>query len=130
MSLTKQVAQKLDEFGIQIYTDYEIEKEGEHVFYAENMIIFVNDIDNSISVTFKVTTKPERSATLALILNQIRDADLNIMEPFIFNDKNEFISGENAYKVIENTGKEKMMREMQRQDIYSHILETTECHEC
>jgi hypothetical protein len=130
MSLTKQVTQKLDEYGIEIFKDYEVEEKGEHVFYSRHMIVFVNDSDNSISVTFQATTKPEKSASLALILNQLRDAEMHIMEPFIFNDKNEFISGEAAYQLIENADKEKIRREMMKHDIYSHILETSECHEC
>jgi hypothetical protein len=130
MSLTKQVTQKLDEYGIEIFTDYDIEQEGEHVFYAECMIIFVNDVENTIGITFQATTKPERAATLALILNQLREAEMHIMDPFIFNEKNEFISGKDAYQLIEDADKAKIKKEMVRQDIYSHILQTSKCHEC
>lgn len=130
MSLTKQVTQKLDQFGIGINNDYEVEKKSEHVFYTDEMILFVNDGDSSISVTFKATTKPERSATLALILNQVDDAAIHIMEGFIFNEDNQFLSGEKAYNLIERYDKTKLIEEYHKQRIYQEILESEHCHEC
>lgn len=130
MSLTKRVNQKLDEYGIEIFNDYPIEEEGEHVFYAENMILFVSDDENSISVTFKATTKPERSATLALILNQIKNVTMNIMEAFIFDKDDQFISGMDAYKAVERVDKEKLIQEYHNQVMLAELLESAECHEC
>jgi hypothetical protein len=130
MSLTEKVTQKLDEYGIDIYNEYQIDGEEDYVFYAKNMIVFVNDSDNSISVTFKVTTKPERAATLALILNQIKESSMNIMEPFIFNEKNEFLSGEAAYQLLQNFNKTKLVEEVNKQQLYAQILDKAECYEC
>lgn len=130
MSLTKQVTQKLDEYGIQIFNDYEIEKDGEHVFYAEDMILFVNDEHNEMSITFQATTKPERSATLALILNQIQQTQINVMEAFVFTDENEFVSGEEAYKLLKNADMEKIAKEYHKQQVFADILEHADCHEC
>jgi len=130
MSLTKRVNQKLDEYGIEIFNDYPIEEEGEHVFYAENMILFVSDDENSISVTFKATTKPERSATLALILNQIKNVTMNIMEAFIFDKDDQFVSGMDAYKAVERVDKEKLIQEYHNQVMLAELLESAECHEC
>ena len=130
MGLTEKVTQKLDEYGIDIYNEYQIDGEEDYVFYAENMIVFVNDSENSISVTFKVTTKPERAATLALILNQIKESSMHIMEPFIFNDKNEFLSGEEAYKLLNTFNKSRFVEEVNRQQLYADILDKAECYEC
>lgn len=130
MTLTKQVEKKLNEYGVEIFNDYHIEKDDEHVFYAESMIIFVNDKEHSISVTFQATTKPERAATLALILNQVKRTPIHVMESFIFNEKNEFISGEKAYNLIKAADNEKVFREYQKQQVFAHILENADCHEC
>ena len=130
MSLTKRVNQKLDEYGIEIFNDYPIEEEGEHVFYAENMILFVSDDENSISVTFKATTKPERAATLGLILNQIPNVIMNIMESFIFDKDNQFVSGPDAFKLIERVDKEKLIQEYHNQVMLTELLEKADCHEC
>jgi len=127
-SLTKQVDQKLNEYGIKIFNDYKVDDE--HVYYSESMIVFVNDIDRSIGITFQATTKPERAATLALILNQIKRAVINIMEPFIFNERNEFISGDKAYKLIKQADKVKLLKEYNKQKFYSDVLEKAHCHEC
>lgn len=130
MSLTKQVTQKLDEFGLYILDEHALESESDYVFYLEEMIVFINEADNSISVTFKATTRPERSATLALILNQIKEVDMHVMEPFMFNSKNEFLSGEKAYEEIKSFYSERFSQELQKQQFYSDILERADCHEC
>ena len=131
MTLRKKVIKKLKEYGIKIFNDYEIKNENEYIFYVEDMILFVNDKENYISITFQVTTKPERSATLALILNQIKSPELHIMEPFIFNTKNEFVSGEKAYKLIKNTDRHDMLNEYQKQKNYTDILmNSKKLHEC
>lgn len=131
MNLVKQVTKKLELYGIKIYNEFEMENKGNYVFYLEKMILFVNNNDSSISVTFNVEIRPERSATIALILNQIKNANIHIMEPFILDmKKNEMVSGEKAYKVIENNNKLKLIEEFDRQKIYEEILETEEGYDC
>lgn len=129
-SLTTKVRKKLEEYGIEIFNDYQIDKTNEYVFYAENMIIFVSETEPSISITFQATAKPERSATLALILNEIPKTPINIMEPFIFDQNNKFVSGEAAYKLIEKVDKTKIAEEYRRQKVYEEILQNTEGFEC
>lgn len=129
-SLTKKVRKKLDEYGIEIFNDYQIDKTNEYVFYAENMIIFVSESEPSISITFQATAKPERSATLALILNQIPKTPINIMEPFIFDQDNRFVSGSEAYKLIEKVDKTKIAEEYHKQKAYQEILENVDGFEC
>lgn len=128
MGLSKQVAGKLDEYGIEIFKHHAVDDE--YVYYAENMIVFVNEEENSIAITFQATTKPERSATLALILNQLKKVPIIVMEPFIFNEKNEFISGEKAYRLIAKADHTKLINEYNKQQNYSNMLEHEKCHEC
>jgi len=128
MGLIKQVRKKLDSYGIKIFHDYVSENE-EHVFYAEHMILFVHEKENSIGVSFQVTTKPETVANYILIINEI-DCDLYVMEAFIFNHKNEFVSGEKAHTLVKNADKMKVMQEINQQAYYKELLETSKCHEC
>jgi len=130
MNLTKQVTKKLDEYGLYIINDYPVETESDHVFHLEEMIMFVNEKEKSVSITFKATTRPERAASLALILNQIKDVVLHIMEPFMFTNTNEFVSGEKAYQLIQDGDKQKIAQECQKQQFFAEILERANCHEC
>lgn len=131
MILRKQVIKKLKEFGITIYNKHEIKNEDEYVLYSENMILFVNDTEKYIGITFQATTKPERAATLILIINQIKDAEIHIMEPFIFNENNEFIAGDDAYKLIEDTDKMESLKEYTKQQFYTEmLLSAKKYHEC
>ena len=92
MSIIDNVETKLKEYGIEIYNNYAIEND-EHVFYADEMIVFVNKKDNAIGVSFQASTRPEKAANLSLILNEL-GINLDIMESFIFDQNNSFISGE------------------------------------
>jgi len=130
MRLTTQVRKKLDEYGIQILNHYKIESDIDYVYYTDSMIVFVNDEERSISITFQATTKPEKSATLALILNQIKRVEIHIMSSFIFNEKNEFISGDEAYELIKNADRSKLLSEYHKEQIYADVLASTKCHEC
>ncbi len=136
MILRKHVIRKLKEFGIPIYNKYDIKSndknnEVEYVLYSENMILFINDIEKYIGVTFQATTKPERAATLILILAQIQGSEIHIMEPFVFNENHEFVSGDQAYKLISETDKEQVLNEyVKKQSYIEMLLSAKKFHEC
>lgn len=136
MILRKHVVRKLDEYGIPIYNKIdaktkESNNEDEYVIYSENMILFVNDKEKYIGVTFQATTKPEKAATLILIMSQIKGAEIHIMEPFIFNDKHEFISGDEAYQLIKETDRIDLINEYTKKQVYTEmLLSAKKFHEC
>jgi hypothetical protein len=136
MILRNHVVKKLKEFGIPIYNKYDIKSnnknnEDEYVLYSENMILFINDIEKYIGVTFQATTKPERAATLILILAQIKGSEIHIMEPFVFNENHEFISGDQAYNLISETDREQAFNEYTKKQAYTEmLLSAKKFHEC
>ena len=130
MNLNEKIKQKLDEFGIPLFDNYKIENENEYVFYSKDMIIFSNTDKNKISIAFQVITKPETAASLSLILNQIDCDSIEIMESFIFNQDKEFISGEEAYKFVEDCKMNETMDTYDQQAEYMDILMNSEGYEC
>ena len=129
MDIADKVQRKLDEYGIKIYNSYDVEKDVEHVFYTDCVIIFANRVDKSISLAFQATTKPHKVAATTVILSEL-DVDMYIMEDFIFNQKNEFISGDKAYELIEEAKTEKYIQEYHKQQVFKDILIHGDCHEC
>jgi hypothetical protein len=93
------------------------------------MILFVNEIEDCVSITFQATTRPEVSASLVLILSQIKET-IHIMEPFIFDQDNNFISGNKAYKLIDTVNKENILKEYKQEQAYTNLLNNIKCHEC
>lgn len=130
MSLVKKVKDKINEYNIAVYNDYDIKDENEHVFYIENAIIFVNLEDETLSVTFQATTRPNKVATLTLILNEIKCNGVFIMESFIFNNDNKCISGEEAFKLIDKVKHLEAVNKVQEQFLYREILEKEKGYEC
>ncbi len=103
----KKVRKKLEEYGLIIYSDYELQesKGNEYVFIIEEAIILVRKNEKTIGISFQVTTKPDRSATLTLIIGELK-SKIIIMEGFIFNRDSEFVSGEKAYNIVNEAKKE------------------------
>lgn len=130
MSLVKRVKNKINEYDIILYDNYDIEGEDSHVFYIENAIIFIDLKKETMSVTFQATTRPDRVATLALILNEVKCKAMYVMESFIFNGDNECVSGDEAFELIEKTKHLKAVHEVQEQFYYKEILEKERGFEC
>lgn len=130
MGLNEKVIKKITEYGITIFNDYPIPNEEEHVYYIEDMILFVNEKDNYIGVSFQAITRPERVANLTLILAELKCKKLQVMESFIFNEKNEIVCGESAFKLIKKSDYMKALHEASEQQQYMNFLQTAKCHEC
>ena len=131
MAIVDNVRDKLEEYGLKIFNDYLVE-DSEHVFYVENMILFVDKSDDSIGVSFQATTKAEKAANMSLILNET-GYELNIMEAFIYDKNNQCITGNEAYELIKNTDKAEAVKEYMKEQAYTHLLMSTpnECgYEC
>ena len=129
MNLVKKTKEKLDEYGIKMFTDYVVDDEKQHVIYADHMILFVGKEDKTISISFQATTRPDVAGNLTLIINEI-GAKMVVMESFIYDSNEQFISGDKAFDIIKKTQEMKTYQEYRKQQIYQQLLESSECFEC
>ena len=130
MSLTDLVSKKLDEYGLKIYEHYQIENSNEFTFYLKEGILFVDNEKETINISFQVTTKPDMAAKITLVLNEVSCKRIAIMDSFIFNNKNEYITGNEAYNLVEKVKQQKIEKEVQQEYIYTEILANSRCIEC
>jgi hypothetical protein len=131
MSIVDKVRSKINEYGLEIYSDYPlIDHDGEdYVFFVEEMILFINEKEKSIAVSFQASTKPERAANIILILNETK-TNIDVMESFIFDKNNEYLSGEKAFDLIEKSKQSDVIQDFVKDQTYREILLTAKCHEC
>lgn len=130
---TKVVVDKMIEYGMIIFRDYPIEEKDvrQHVFICEDMVLFLDHNDVSLSVSFHASLKPEEVARNALILNEIEDFDqLFIMESYIINNDNELICGDEAFKLWRESEEAKYLRGFLKNRQYEEILRTSKCFIC
>lgn len=129
--LAKKVQKKLEEYGFMIYNDFDIVEgeKGDRVFIIEEGVVFAKDSNKSITISFQATTKPEDAANTTLILSELKKP-ISVMESFLFDDKNNFISGEEAYKLIKKANIQSAKRELTKEQIYEKILSQTNGFEC
>lgn len=131
--LIKNVKEKLDDYGFEIFKDYSVEEDGrtEHVILAEDMIIFVRPNEKELSIAFQATIKPDKAARNLLIISQvITPKKIDVTEAFIYNDKREMLSGDDAYELVVKSIKQQGINEFIEEQTLNHLLETTKCYEC
>ena len=124
------VLKKINEYGFALFSDYKTEDRG-HCFVVEDMMVFLDEDDNSISVTFQADCKPEKSAMKTLILSEIEGVtDISIMESFIYDKENNFISGEDAHILLKDEIILHAFQRAAKSHAYSEILQNIKCFEC
>lgn len=128
MTVLDKIRSKIEEYGLIIFAEYPIE-DSEYVFYVEGMMLFVDAKEKSIGVSFQATLKPDKTANIMLILNEL-GIELAVMEPFIYDSNNRCITGSKAFELIENTKKSTVLQEFLKDQTYQSILMSNKCHEC
>lgn len=128
--LVAEVEKKLVEYGIDIYDHHAIEND-EYIFLAEDMIIYARDKKKTMSIAFQATTRPDIVANDILILLEIDELNnLDIMESFIFNEKNEMIYGDDAFDLVLQGITNLAIKDFSIDKVYESILRSASCHEC
>lgn len=127
-----QVKNKLDEYGYDIYHISETSNDNEICIMTESMMVFVDDKEKSITLSFEYTLEPEKVAQNMMILNEIEDIEyVYVSESFVFDPKTKkYVVGNEAKKIAYERAQAKIMREFTKDQVYSHILATQRCHEC
>lgn len=131
LKVTKEsVIEKLGEYGYALFSDYPTEDQG-YCFQTRDMIIFLDEVDDSLAVTFQATVRPEDSASRVLILSEIEHvSDISVMESFIYDKDNNFVSGKKAHDSVKYTIIYDAFREVAKQKTYNEILENVKGFEC
>ena len=124
------IINKLSEYGMALYTDYPTEDQG-HCFMVRDMIIFLDEEDDSISITFQADAKPEDVASNLMIMHEIEDVtEISIMESFIYDKDNNFISGSEAHNIVRNCLVEDAFKKVAKQQAYNEILVSMPGYNC
>jgi len=126
------VEHKLNEYGYEIYQTFETSNDKEFCIMTDDIMIFVDENEKSLSLSFECTSKPVDVAQSIMLLNEIEEIDyIYITESYIFdrNCKN-YVVGEEAEKVADELMQNKILSAYTRDQLYAHILATQKCHEC
>lgn len=116
------ILKKLDEYGFELYNQYS-DKNDNHYFMIDDMVLCYDDSDEILSVAFKASIKPEQAANSILILKEIDGIKgFEIMESFIYKGK-EILSGKEAHNYVEKVhGKKEIGKYIQKQNQIHMIL--------
>lgn len=130
MGLYKKTIKTLESYGILVNKTYELEN-NQQALYTKDMILFINESDKSIGLSFFAPTIPERSSNLTLMLmKNIKNSNIYVLESFVFNEKKEYISGVEAFKILKNIQKNTIINNFTKEQTYQYILENHDLYEC
>jgi len=130
MDIVEDTRLKLEQYGIKIYTDYPL-TEQEHLFMVDNMLLFVHTEDHEVGISFQAETRPKTVATSVLIILEIESVtNVDIMESFVVDEDNKFISGDKAFELIDKKNQYQAMNEIFKDQAYSEILMSGTSGEC
>jgi hypothetical protein len=127
------VVDKISEYGIVIFRDYPVVEENtnQHVFISEDMVLFLDHNDGTLSVSFHASSRPEEVSRNTLILNEIEEFDeLYIMESYVIDNQNEFLCGDEAFNLIKQSEEAKILKGFIEKRHYEDILRTAKCFYC
>ncbi len=101
-NIINKIIGKLTEYGIQVHKYYRVESKNHYLIWADYMAIAYKIPEKSLSVAFHAATKPDDSATIILVLNQIEEIDtIEVAEPFIHDEDSKVVCGRQAYVIYE-----------------------------
>jgi hypothetical protein len=128
----KAVEHKLNEYGYEIYKTFETSNDKEFCIMTDDIMIFVDENEKSISLSFECTSKPVEVAQSIMMLNEINEIDyIYITESYIFDHScKEYVVGEEAEEVADKMIQAKILNDYAKDQLFSHILATQKCHEC
>lgn len=130
MPEVKKVANKFKEYGMKLFTDYPVEK-NEHCFMVDNMIVYLDQIDDTLAVSFHASAKPEEVANNMMILNEIDGLnDIFVMESFVYDLNDKFLSGEDAHSLVRRSIQNEALKKFATRQTYIEVLTKAKCHEC
>ena len=130
MDIVDETRTKLEEYGINIFTDYPL-NETEHLFMADSMLLFVHTEQHEVGISFQAETRPKTVANSVLIILEIESiSDVDIMESFVVAEDNKFISGEEAFKLIDKKNQYQAMGEIFKDQALSDLLMNNTSGEC
>jgi hypothetical protein len=127
MSLKKIVKNKLDEYGIDIFKEFEYEKE--EVMMAENLTVSCKD--DELFVSFMLTASPSFAARIILILKEISEVNkFCVGDDFLFDDDGNLIDGEKAKKYHEECLKKETINEFMKQQSQIYYMNKMKTYNC
>lgn len=126
----EQIVEKLSEYGMALYTDYPTKDQG-HCFMTKGMVLFLDEEDDSIAITFQADSKPEDVASNLMILSEIENvSDISIMESFIYDKNNKFVTGNEAHNIVRNSLIEEAFKKVATHQAYNEILMRMPSYNC
>lgn len=135
-SFCQSVKKQLLKYTYEIYDVYPTSNVGEFCIMTNSMMIFTNEENKSITISFECMLEPQIAGRNMIILNECKEINcIYVTESYIFDSSSKsYVVGDDAKKTADKIIYDKcynqIIKEITKDQIYSHILATQKCHEC
>lgn len=126
LDLVSQIVEKLKQMNIEVFDHYQMENQDGFVILGEKIIIHYNLKEETITVSFHVSVRPELVARVVLSLNKLTVV-IKVAESFWY-DKDRLISGKDAYEKFEESRTQGIIQDFVKTQQELHFLFSAECY--
>lgn len=132
MSTIKKIIKYLDKNNFDVYEHYEVDDDStKHIFFLDNTILHFDENKKTLDVSFNVEVQPDISANDILILSGIPGIiDLKVMESYVITEDKGILSGDEAFKRLEDTRSKKIFEQFIESHQQVQFLLTEEGYNC
>jgi len=126
------VKNKLEQYGYEVSQLRQTSNFKEFCIMSNSMIIFVNEEDKSLTLSFECNLEPQKVGQRMTILNDIKEINsVFITESHMFDSINKnYTIGKEAKELDLKMKIYMLMKEITEQQVYREVLMTQKCHEC
>ncbi len=124
ISLVDNIMKTFKEYDQNILEHYYDEVEGFYTIHCDHAIVLCYDEGKIVKVSFHVSTRPDESASIILILNSIDEIDeISLMEIHSYTkDLKIMLSGDEAITTQKEKEKDRIINEFMKEQRELHIL--------
>ncbi len=129
-SLSEKFKEKLFEFNFGIISGYCIDKTEEYMIITDDMILAVNDGNNTVAIAFEATTPPDVVAKRMIILKEVEGTEsISVMESYVF-ENNVLVTGNDAIAIAKKRLGREAINEFLKSQVYMDIMQSEKCFNC
>jgi len=128
LSLEEKIVNKLKEYDVEVFK-VDKQQNRETFIFAENMLISCKD--NEILLNFHVSTLPNFSARITLLLSKIKNSKrIYIGDDFIFDKNGKYIDGEEATKLFFRNQEKEIIHDFIEDQKSLYLLSMADGYSC
>lgn len=131
MSIISEIIKHVNKYD-EILEDYPLEKGSkEHIIVLEEIFLLYNKKTKILDVSFSASARPELVGNYMILFQKTPYVnEIQLMESYFYNDKDEMVWGEDAFKELEKLQGQTILNQFVKEQSQIYALMNYKGYEC